>query len=52
MQILNMLHICLNIFLSRKFARELGRKGLDRAHQAKSIYISKKLLALHNVQIG
>ena len=46
MQVLNMLHICLNIFLSRKFARELGRRGLDRAHQAKSIFTFKNLLAL------
>ena len=35
-----------NIFLSRKFARELGRRGLDRAHQAKSIFTFKNLLAL------
>ena len=46
MQILNMLHSCLNLFLSRKFARELGRRGLDMAHQAKSIFTFKNLLAL------
>ena len=35
-----------NIFLSRKFARELGRRGLERAHKPKSIFTFKNLLAL------